>query len=224
MMIEKKTFKVSIQDMVNASKKCSDNWGVEGYEYGRPLHPNFPEKPTSYNKPNSCVIHKQSTKPQDYFSILQKNKKNIPGPGQYKFDSEMFSGLIGKGGKFFVPKGKTNTYFTQIQEDGKKRAPGVGAYFKEPETEKQRSKILGCYKSTQEGGGYVDEATAKGMDTPSHFNPIELDKIKNRTFAYRIVKPSAKEEEQKKPVKTNDPSPHTYKTDEAKEKFSPRIV
>ena len=70
MMIEKKAFKVSIQDMVNASKKCSDNWGLEGYEYVRPLHPNFPEKPTSYNKPNSCIITKESTKPQDYFSIL----------------------------------------------------------------------------------------------------------------------------------------------------------
>jgi len=33
------------------------------------------------------------------------------------------------------------------------------------------------------------------MDTPSHFDPIELDKIKNRTLATKIVKPSAKEEE-----------------------------
>ena len=54
--------------MVNASKKCSDNWGLEGYEYGRPLHPNFPEKPTSYNKPNSVLITKDSGKPMDYFS------------------------------------------------------------------------------------------------------------------------------------------------------------
>ena len=61
--------------MVNASKKCSDNWGLEGYEYGRPLHPSF-EKPTGYN-----VINKDSGKPMDYFSMLQKNKKNIPGPG-----------------------------------------------------------------------------------------------------------------------------------------------
>ena len=73
MMVEKPKFKVSILDMVNASKKCSDNWGLEGYEYGRPLHPNFPllpEKPTSLNKPNSCLINKDSGKPMDYFSQL----------------------------------------------------------------------------------------------------------------------------------------------------------
>ena len=48
----------------------------------------------------------------------------------------MFSGLMGKGGKFFIPKGNTPTFFTKIQEDGKRGAPGVGKYFTEPETEK----------------------------------------------------------------------------------------
>ena len=142
--------------MVNASKKCSDNWGLEGYEYGRPLHPNFPEKPTSYNKPTSCVIHKESKNPQDYFSILKKNKEKIPGSGNYmKWPNrhEEFGGVIdgdgrrffGKEGKFFIPKGNVPTTFKKIQDDALKRAPGVGRYFTEPETEKQRGKILGCY-------------------------------------------------------------------------------
>lgn len=48
--------------MVNSSKKCADNWGLEGYEYSKPLHPNF-EKPTSYNKPLSYSITKDSGKP-----------------------------------------------------------------------------------------------------------------------------------------------------------------
>ena len=61
-MIEKKGFKVSIQDMVNSSKKCSDNWGLEGYEYGRPLHPNF-EKPSAMNQANDFIIAKPSGKP-----------------------------------------------------------------------------------------------------------------------------------------------------------------
>lgn len=100
--------------MVNSSKKCSDNWGMEGYEYSRPLHPNFPEKPTNYNKPFGYSITKDSGKPQDFISVLQKNKKNIPAPNSYKFESEMFSGLIGKGGRFFIPKGNTPTYFTKI--------------------------------------------------------------------------------------------------------------
>lgn len=47
----------------------------------------------------------------DFISMLCKNKKNIPAPNVYKHDSDMFSGLIGKGGKFFIPKGKTPTYF-----------------------------------------------------------------------------------------------------------------
>jgi hypothetical protein len=49
--------------MVNSSKKCSDNWGVEGYEHRVPLHPNFPEKPTSFNKPTVYLISKDSGKP-----------------------------------------------------------------------------------------------------------------------------------------------------------------
>lgn len=103
---------------------------------------------------------------------------------------------MGKNGKFFIPKGKNvPTFIQKIQQDSLKRAPGVGRYFTEPETEKQRGKILGCYTQKVEGGGYTDEAAARGMDTPSHFNPIDLDKIKNRTLAAKIIKPSAKEEE-----------------------------
>lgn len=62
------------------------------------------------------------------------------------------------------------------------------------------------------------------METPSHLNPIDLDKIKNRTLATKIIKPSTREEEKKKPVKNNDPSPHTYNNEEAQDKFSPSII
>ena len=62
------------------------------------------------------------------------------------------------------------------------------------------------------------------METPSHFDPIEMDKIRNRTLATKIVKPSAVEEEKRKAVRTNDPSPHTYKIEEAKDKFSSSII
>ena len=56
--------------MVNSSKKCADNWGLEGYEYGHPLHASFPEKPTSYNKPVGYSISKDSGKPMDFISVL----------------------------------------------------------------------------------------------------------------------------------------------------------
>ena len=38
------------------------------------------------------------------------------------------------------------------------------------------------------------------------------------------MKPSAKEEEQKKPVRDNSPSPHTYKHEEANDKTRKSIV
>jgi len=62
------------------------------------------------------------------------------------------------------------------------------------------------------------------METPSHYNPLELDKIKNRTLATKIAKPSAHEEEKRKPVRNNDPSPHTYRNEEALDKISASVV
>ena len=70
MMLSKKETKVSLTDMVNSSKKCNDNFGIAGYEFGRPLHPSFPEKPTSYNKAVGYSISKDSGKPMDFISML----------------------------------------------------------------------------------------------------------------------------------------------------------
>ena len=70
MMLSKKEPKVSLADMVNSSKKCVDNFGISGYEYEKPLHPSFPEKPTSYNKPVGYSISKDSGKPMDFISML----------------------------------------------------------------------------------------------------------------------------------------------------------
>jgi len=33
------------------------------------------------------------------------------------------------------------------------------------------------------------------MDTPAHKDPIAMDKLRNRTLAVKIVKPTPKEEE-----------------------------
>lgn len=70
MMLSKKGNKVSIADMVASSSKCNDNFGLSGYEYDRPLHPSFPEKPTSYNRPVGYSISKDSGKPMDFISML----------------------------------------------------------------------------------------------------------------------------------------------------------
>lgn len=51
-----------------------------------------------------------------------------------------------------------------------------------------------------------------------------MDKIRSRTLAVKIVKPTAKEEEQKKAVRDNSPSPHTYKHEESIEKTKKSIL
>lgn len=78
--------------MVKSSKKVSDEWGIKGY--------NYPSYNSHLDKPTVFSIAKESPgKPRDYISMLQKNKKLIPGP---IYD---VAGDISKKGKFFIPKG-----------------------------------------------------------------------------------------------------------------------
>ena len=44
------------------------------------------------------------------------------------------------------------------------------------------------------------------MTTPSHYQSVDLDRIKNRIISYKITKAP----EIKKAVKDNSPNPHTY--------------
>lgn len=83
---------------------------------------------------------------------------------------------MAKGGKFFIPKGNTPTYFGKIVNDSKK-VPGVGQY----KTEGPKPKILGNYLIKQPIGGITDDAIFKGMSTPSHYNAVAIEKIKQRS-------------------------------------------
>ena len=56
----------------------------------------------------------------------------------------------------------------------------------------------------------------RGMETPSHKEPIDLNKIKARTLATKISKPNPKDSI--KLPKDNSPSPHTYRKEEAYDK------
>ena len=58
--------------MVSSSKKVDDEFGIEGYEY--------PKFNAHMNKPSVFSIAKDTGKPKDYISMIQKQKAPIPGP------------------------------------------------------------------------------------------------------------------------------------------------
>ena len=191
--------------MVASSKKTNDEWGIPGYEFVK-YNAHFRDKPTVYSIPKPP----DKEKTRDFISMLQRQKKNIPGP-IYE------TGLnIAQPGKFFIPKGK-GTFFDEIIKKAK-FTPGIGKY-----DIAKKAKILGNYKSTQEGGGSVDEAKAIGMATPAPYNAIDLDIIKHKTFALKISKPKLGPGENKL-VKNNDPNPHTYKKEESYDKTQGQVI
>ena len=100
--------------MVKSSKKCNDEFGIKGYDYST-FNAHL-DKPTIFS-----IAKETPGKPRDYISMLQKQKKLIPGP-IYEV-----GGDLAKGGKFFIPKGKTPTYFVAVINEAKKY-PGVGKY------------------------------------------------------------------------------------------------
>lgn len=101
--------------MVKSSKKVNDEWGIPGYDYST-FNAHL-DKPTVF----SIAKETPGKPPRDYISMLQKQKKLIPGP-IYNVGGE-----LGKGGKFFIPKGKVPTYFEGVINESKK-SPGVGKY------------------------------------------------------------------------------------------------
>jgi hypothetical protein len=58
--------------MVNSAKKGNDGFGIEGYEF-------IKYNPHLY-KSTVFTIPKDNGKPRDYVSLLQNDKKKIPGP------------------------------------------------------------------------------------------------------------------------------------------------
>ena len=161
--------------MVNSSKKTNDEWGVKGYHYA-PYNFHL-DKPTVYK----IATTTPGKPPRDYISMLMRQKEKIPGPEKY-FKDNIALDVLGKNGKSFIPKGKTLTFFQQVEKEGKK-VPGVGKY---DMLNSKKSKILGNYLVKDKRGSATDPAVFQGMTTPSHYNSIELDRIKNRTISYKI--------------------------------------
>lgn len=85
--------------------------------------------------------------PRDMISVLQKQKKKIPGPSDYKTQTR-----FGENGKFFMSKGKIPSYFEDVINTAKK-TPGVGKY-----EVPSKPKIQGNYTYATVGGGFTDAA------------------------------------------------------------------
>lgn len=84
---------ISVRDMVSARNKVKEDSGVKGYDFIK-YNPHL-------DKARAAGIYKDLTgKPRDFISMVQKDKKGIPGPTHYKTETD-----IAKGGKFFIPKG-----------------------------------------------------------------------------------------------------------------------
>ena len=65
------------------------------------------------------------------------------------------------------------------------KTPGPGRY----EAKKKR-KVLGNYLYKAEGGTMTDDAIVHGMSTPSHYDSIDLNKIKNQVQYVKYTKPT----------------------------------
>lgn len=115
--------------MVASSKRVNDEWGIKGYDYIN-YNPHL-DKPTVF----SIAKETPGKPPRDYISMLQRQKKLIPGP---IYET---SPPFAKNGKFFIPKGNTPTYFTSVINESKK-SPGVGKY---NVAECKKPKVLGNY-------------------------------------------------------------------------------
>lgn len=89
--------------MVNSNKKTDDSWGVKGYHF--PSYNFHADKPTVYK----IAAITPGKPPRDYISTHMRSKEKIPGPEKYFKNNELEH--LGKNGKFFIPKGKTLTYF-----------------------------------------------------------------------------------------------------------------
>ena len=87
--------------------------GVEGYY--------VPKVVTYADKPTTYLISKKSDKPRDFISMIQKQKKHIPGP-IYDTCEKM-----GAKAHFYMSKGKQDSVFVEM---AKREAvkPGVGKY------------------------------------------------------------------------------------------------
>ena len=108
----KKSVDVTVRDMAFAGKKQKDDIGVEGYSV--PLWKNCKTPVLGMAKGPKITM----------FDDIMKNKKKLPAPGQYNYESSI-KDSIHYNNKW--NKSPRKTEFEQLAVKHKKR-PGVGQY------------------------------------------------------------------------------------------------
>ena len=93
-----------------------------------------------------------------------------------------------------------------------KKLPGVGRY----DLDKNYNKVHGTYTQKSPITGVVAEAQYNGMSSPSHYNSVDINLIKQKYRTARIYKPKA-EKGDWKVVQNNSPSPVTYDFEKLKQ-------
>eukprot|EP00347_Sterkiella_histriomuscorum_P001625 403371309 len=179
-------YKVSVQDVINSSKKITDDWGVSGYT--------IPKFNAHFDKPITFKISKEN--PQDFISQEIKRRAFVPGPG-YDTRGSM---ILTK--KLSISKLPRITNINDIMKAAEK-TPSPGQYntFK-------KSNPLGIFKQKSDRIGFLDEAGYLGSVTPSHYDSSRLEAIKPRTSVVKI-QPNGKDRFPKF-EKNDDPSPLSY--------------
>lgn len=103
-----------------------------------------------------------------------------------------------------------------------KAIPGPSVYNKTTFDEKYVKPPKVCYKQNAEKYSYADEIIYVEKKKVLHYDPITLDKIKNRTIQWKIRSETEKEQEVKnrKHAKNDSPSPTSYNKGEAMDRSS----
>ena len=84
-----------------------------------------------------------------------------------------------------MSRSKVGTVFGELAKKEAEK-PGVGKY-----NITRKQKIMGNYLVKEGKGCMIDEALFKGMSSPSHYDAINLEKIKDRISYTKIYKPGA---------------------------------
>lgn len=193
------TYKVSVQDVVGSANKNTDDWGIQGYEF---------IKFNPFVLPKNPGFKIVKSRQRDIMGEFIKHIKNFPGPSQYE-----------TGGNF-LPRQKHSIYklnrITTFAEEAKRneKSPEPGRYHKELKT-----KPPGCFKLKEERAGFLEQAIADGLSSPSHYEAAKLEKYKMPREINWTIKASKKKRFEKI-EQNNSPSPMTYKNDEAFDKLT----
>ena len=130
-----------------------------------------------------------------------------PGPIYNYSDGLGIKSPTKRNTKFFRFSNSKPKTFIDEYVDNYRATPGVGKY-----TPNRNEKIRGTYSYNSPKSAFYDEAAARGMDTPSHYPEINVERYKmRRTQDCKIFKQM--KETPNKIVKNNSLSPSQYKVE-----------